>query len=167
MALVLAYCSCSPVLRGRGAGVIQSSESWTFNGPLLFDVGDFCIVGAPVGLKRTIRGLLDLGGTGEVMALFPAGSRAGELRCAQGLWSNCDPAPFAVPSRRDGGDLSITEASSPRIAFASALNFIGGTGTSSSELSPIVNFHCCGNGSAEVKAMTESGEPRLGRGLGS
>lgn len=37
----------------------------------------------------------------------------------------------------------MTDASSPSIAFASALNTMGGTGTSSSELSPMVNFQSC------------------------
>jgi len=40
----------------------------------------------------------------------------------------------------------MAEASSPSMAFASALNFIGGTGTSSSELSPIENFQAWGKG---------------------
>ena len=31
----------------------------------------------------------------------------------------------------------------------------------------MANFHCCGTGSAEANDMTESGEPRLGRGLES
>lgn len=102
---------------------------------------------------------------GEAMLLFSVNPKAGGLLRAQDLPSNCDRALFPISSRRDGGDPSITDASSPKIAFASALNFIGWTGTSSSELSPIANFHCCGNGSAGAKDTTAKGEPRFGRGL--
>jgi hypothetical protein len=155
------------VPRGRGAGVIKSSDSSALTEPLLLDAGDLRVAGAPVGLRRMIRGLPDLAATGEVAPLFSTGARAGGLRRAQGLRSNCVVALLPVPLRLDGEDPSMTDASSPSIAFASALNFIGGTGTSSSELSPIANFHCWGNGASGARDMAESGELRLGRGLGS
>ena len=64
-------------------------------------------------------------------------------------------------------DPPIIEASSPRIAFASALNTIGGTGTSSSELSPIENFQSFMCGIWSVGSFVYNGGWRDRVGLGA
>ena len=61
----------------------------------------------------------------------------------------------------------MRDASSPSIALASALNFIGGTGSSSSELSPI-EYGTVAIGGADMPLKVETrdrGDPRLRFGL--
>jgi len=64
----------------------------------------------------------------------------------------------------DGEELSITDASSPKRAFASALNFMGGTGISSSELSPTENFQGVG-WIGPLTDLEARGTPRFKLGL--
>lgn len=118
---------------GLGAGVIQSSLGCERSDCRYSEASFF---GA--ALIRTIRGLperTDAGDTDFSLAALRKGSGLGCDMILASLFSAPMPLSF-----RKGEDLSMTDASSPSIAFASALNFIGGTGTSSSELSPIENF---------------------------
>ena len=114
--------------------------------------------------SRTIRGLADLIGAGEACRSRQATLEESEAGLNGCLDSSFDTRSLPTPFRCDGDD-PIVEASSPSIAFASALNFIGGTGTSSSELSPIENFQACGRGPSLVVGITDNGEPRLRFGL--
>ncbi len=111
-----------------------------------------------------MRGLPERGGTGDATFSLMKGrnGRRGGSFCFESVsafwFSLAMPKPLLC---LDGEERSITEASSPRIAFASALNFIGGTGISSSELSPIENFHDLGNGPSLATSIAERGLFRL------
>lgn len=115
-------------------------------------------------LIRTMRGLPERGGTGDADFFLVNGriGRKGSSFCFESVFdfwfSLAIPKPLLF---LDGEERSITEASSPRIAFASALNFIGGTGISSSELSPIENFHDLGSGPSLATCIAERGLCRL------
>ena len=95
--------------------------------------------------SRTMRGLPDLDETGEAVRSLrrKAPSGPGLLRLTALALSCCAP-PIRLSFFCDGEDPPRTDASSPSKALASALNFIGATGTSSSELSPMENFHAWG-----------------------
>ena len=117
-----------------------------------------------LAFSRTIRGLPDLEDAGEaVRSLRLALKDNGLLRLAGRRFSCSDPSLCAC-SFCDGEDPSTTDASSPSNAFASALNFMGGTGISSSELSPMENFHDCGSG-GPLFAEWARGAPRRRLGL--
>lgn len=160
-------------LRGRGAGVTKSVALCVLNGLLpTFDVATVLrSVADPMdpALRRTIRGLrLVFGGGEEAELSFSAGRNAiGSDLFSVDTWPSSDATSVSRLVASDGGDASTRDASSPSIAFASALNFIGGTGSSSSELSPI-EYCLVARGGADVPlkvATRDRGDPRLRCGL--
>ena len=156
--------SCVCKFRDRGAGVIRSCGACLSRLISLLGIGLFLRVVAAPPLRRTIRGLADRFGADESpIALFVA-MRAGEVGLKGGIGSPRNARSVRAPFRCEG-DEPITDASSPSIAFASALNFIGGTGISSSELSPIENFQASGRGPLLAVRTRERGEPRFMFGL--
>ena len=92
--------------------------------------------------KRTMRGLPDREEVGDVVRSLRrvAPSGIGLLRLTA-LTLSCKVPAIWLSFFCDGEDPPKIDASSPSNALASALNFIGATGTSSSELSPMENFH--------------------------
>lgn len=141
--------SCVCRFRDRGAGVIRSCGERSSRLPSLFAIGLVLRIVAAPPLNRTIRGLPDRVEAGEAVRSLKEGLKDERLLLSVGWWSPFDARSLSTPLRCDGDD-PMAEASSPRMAFASALNFIGGTGTSSSELSPIENFQASGKGPSSV-----------------
>lgn len=159
-------------LRGRGTGVSKSVALCMFNGLVpTFDVETVLRrVADPVdpALSRTIRGLRLIFGGGEAVWSANAGRNAiGPDLFSVDSWPSSDTASASFLVACVGGEASIRDASSPSIALASALNFIGGTGSSSSELSPM-EYCLVARGGADVPLKVETrdrGDPRLRIGL--
>ena len=116
--------------------------------------------------KRTMRGLPGRDEAGDAVRSLrrtvPNG--IGLLRLTA-LTLSCKEPPTLFSFFCDGEELPKTDASSPSKAFASALNFIGATGASSSELSPIENFHVCGRADTLRSDFWSKGALRLRFGL--
>lgn len=116
--------------------------------------------------NRTIRGLPDRDETGDAVRslrrLAPSG--IGLLRLTA-LTFSCSGTPFRLSFFCDGEDPPRIEASSPSKALASALNFIGATGASSSELSPMENFHAWGRADTLASDFWVKGTLRFRFGL--
>lgn len=116
--------------------------------------------------NRTMRGLLDCDEAGDAVRslrrLAPCG--IGLLRLTA-LTVSCSGPPFWLSYFCEGGDLPKIDASSPSKALASALNFIGATGASSSELSPMENFHAWGRADTAAPAFWDKGTLRFRFGL--
>ena len=115
--------------------------------------------------SRTILGLPDRDEAGEAVRCRRLAPRVIGLVLLVGLAVSCLTAPCWLSCFCDGDDPPIMDASSPNSAFTPALNFIGGTGISSSELSPIENFHAGGCADPLFTDWEANGVPRFRFGL--
>ena len=167
-------------LRGLGAGVMRSGG--------LRSTGDSCATDVEAarrtppypsvaGLNRTTRWPPDNCELGDSPRRCTNLSKDNGLRLSFELDTRSEISSLAVVFLFNAEDSPMKETSSPRMAFASALNTMGGTGTSSSELSPIENFQSCECGALSRGGTDCSGGPRfsigreawarrLGRGAG-
>ena len=146
---------------------MRSCWCWTCRGELSTAVVFRSVEGAAVPtFSRTMRGLPDLDEAGEAVRslkrMAPSGPGLFRLTASD---LSCRPPPTWPSFFCDGEDPPKTEASSPSKALASALNFIGATGTSSSELSPMENFHAWGRPDALTSDFWYKGAFRLRFGL--
>ena len=116
--------------------------------------------------KRTMCGLPGRDEAGDPVRSLrrTAPSGIGLLRLTA-LILSCKTPPTLFSFFCDGEEVPKTEASSPSNAFASALNFIGATGASSSELSPIENFHDWGKADTLRSDLWSKGALRFRFGL--
>ena len=162
-------------LRGLGAGVMRSCGLRSIGDSRATDV-DAARRTPPypsaAGLNRTTRWPPDSCELGDSPRYFNL-SKDNGLRLSFELDARPDISSLVAVFLFDAEDSPIRETSSPRIAFASALNTIGGTGTSSSELSPIENFQSWESGALSGGGIECNGGPRfsigregLGRRLG-